>query len=1111
MKSKMESLCEKIEEIQPTIICITETHLLKEENVEIDDYVSLRNDRNSSGGGVLIAVRKELKNICTIVEKKKEIEESLWVTVDNTRVKLRIGLIYSPQESRTTVDMQKEMYKSIEEQISIGKERNQNILLLGDFNCKIGDAINGNTKEVTKGGKLLLDMAKTNKLVILNTTPTCHGTWTREEGKSKSVLDYILINQENLAGFERMDIDQTKEFAPRGMGKSGYSDHNVITASFNWILIEKENAMLKRKIITTKGYAKVAKELKENCVSSILFSGENIQVGYENWKRKVEEIKERNSTTVKQRNPRKKIKELVRTKRRLKELAKKSSSRTNCIQKIKMVNEKIEEERGMQFKNKIDKVVERLRSKHGINGPNMWKVVQSVKRKKDEPATAIKDKEGNILEEPEKIKERYLEHFSEILKPVEAVSEEEKLQEELINIAFKNIMEKAKQQSTYLTKDEEVEIAVKELKRKKCKDAGGWVNELLIFGGDEMLKSLRILFNRMETERKTPKEWSEVMIKTISKPGSVLEMNNKRGLFITEVVSKVYEKILKNRNEAKISSYISEFQTGGRKGTSTVDNHIILSEIIRKNRKMGKKTYIVYGDAVKCFDKLWLKDSLVELFNAGCSPQDIQMIHLLNKDTEVTVVTPSGATKKLKVGEVVKQGTVLGPTLCCVVTDQVNNMGEEQTGSIGNQRIGILVFVDDVMSAGAADDARCCIRNLGEMERKKKFTFGLKKTNYMVIDTGKELEEEIDEKVKGGKVSKTEEYKYVGLWISKKGDCALHISKKAKQIKGEVVALKSIANYYNTGGAFVNVRLELYESCIVHSLLYNLEGWNKITKTELKSLEQVQFSTLCSLLQLPKTTPYIGLLNEIGIWRIEEKLMYRKIMLYHNLHNSPDSRLAKRIVEEQQHMEEKDTFYSDVEEMATVLRIQMETIRLISKSQLKKLVKDQINERMSQLVKKKSLTMKKMRFVKEEADEFGRKMYLVKMTGAEAMKTLKIRLNMIPIYGNFRGDVYLRRRCVHCGESDDTTEHLISCKVFGNNHFTSSHLQNDQNIELWKQINELVDTNLHLRRDNPEEGQFRYFKKRSPKGIRCRNKQDLEGNLEKNPEKTVQIPEGNLA
>ena len=599
------------------------------------------------------------------------------------------------------------------------------------------------------------------------------------------------------------------------------------------------------------------------------------------------------------------------------------------------------------------------------------------------------------------------------------------------------------------------------------------------------------------------------MIKTISKPGSVLEMNNKRGLFITEVVSKVYEKVLKNRNEVKLNNYISEFQTGGKKGTSTVDNHIILSEIIRKNRKMGKKTYIVYGDAVKCFDKLWLKDSLVELFNAGYSPQDIQMIHLLNKNTEVTVVTPSGVTKKLHVGEIVKQGTVLGPNLCCVVTDQVNNIGEEQTGSIGNQRIGILVFVDDVMSAGDAEDARCCIRNLREMETKKKFTFGLKKTNYMVLNTGKEVEEEINEKVKGGTVSKTGEYKYVGLWVSEKGDCELHISKKAQKIKGEVVALKSIANYHNTGGTFVNVRLELYESCIVHSLLYNLEGWNSISKAELKSLEQIQLTTLCSLLNLPKTTPYIGLLNEIGIWRIEEKLMYRKIMLYHNIHNSPDTRLVKRIVEEQQQMEEKDTFYGNVEEMANTLKIQMETIRQLTKSQLKKLVKSQITGRMTQLVRAKSETMSKMRFTKEGADEFGRKRYIIDMTGTEALKSLKIRLNMIPIYGNFRGDIYLRRQCIHCRENDDTTEHLILCRIFENDFINVSHLKNDSNAELWKQINELVDTNLNLRRDHPEEGQFRYTKKRVLRGVRGENK-DLEGNLGKNPETTVEIPEGNL-
>ena len=97
-------------------------------------------------------------------------------------------------------------------------------------------------------------------------------------------------------------------------------------------------------------------------------------------------------------------------------------------------------------------------------------------------------------------------------------------------------------------------------------------------------------------------------------------MDNKRGLFITEIISKIYERVLKKRNQEKISNHLSCYQTGGAKERSTSDNIFVLSEIIRRNRKLGLKTYIVFGDAVKCFDKLWLKDALVELYEAGCSP-----------------------------------------------------------------------------------------------------------------------------------------------------------------------------------------------------------------------------------------------------------------------------------------------------------------------------------------------------------------------------------------------------------------------------------------------------------------------------------------------------------
>ena len=47
------------------------------------------------------------------------------------------------------------------------------------------------------------------------------------------------------------------------------------------------------------------------------------------------------------------------------------------------------------------------------------------------------------------------------------------------------------------------------------------------------------------------------------------------------------------------------------------------------------------------------------------------MIYSMNKDSVVEVVTPTSTTKKVEIGEVAKQGTVLGPTLCCVETDSI--------------------------------------------------------------------------------------------------------------------------------------------------------------------------------------------------------------------------------------------------------------------------------------------------------------------------------------------------------------------------------------------------------------------------------------------------------
>ena len=101
-------------------------------------------------------------------------------------------------------------------------------------------------------------------------------------------------------------------------------------------------------------------------------------------------------------------------------------------------------------------------------------------------------------------------------------------------------------------------------------------------------------------------------------------------------------------------------------------------------------------------------------------------------------------------------------------------------------------------------------------------------------------------------------------------------------------------------------------------------------------MEQIQAATLCSLLELPKTTPYIGLLNELGMWRIEERMIYRKLMRYNNYINSDDSRLAKRLLEQQEADNDLDeSFYGTVLDMTKTIVITIDDLKTSPKNQLK--------------------------------------------------------------------------------------------------------------------------------------------------------------------------------
>ena len=201
---------------------------------------------------------------------------------------------------------------------------------------------------------------------------------------------------------------------------------------------------------------------------------------------------------------------------------------------------------------------------------------------------------------------------------------------------------------------------------------------------------------------------------------------------------------------------MSEMQTVGRKERSAMDNLIIMNTIIENQRAQKLNTYMFFADAVKCFNKLWLKDCLLEMYNLGYDPNTLKILHEMNRETDIIITTPVGNKENIQLKEVVKQSTIFGPIMCCAETSTVNSIGEEAKYKYGKINIGMPVFMDDIATAGKAEHVRQDINNCAWMEKEKNISFGLKKTKYMIVKTGREQQEEINETVKEERVQRTD-------------------------------------------------------------------------------------------------------------------------------------------------------------------------------------------------------------------------------------------------------------------------------------------------------------------------------------------------------------------
>ena len=271
-------------------------------------------------------------------DSTKHLEE-IWVRI-GTETKYWIGVVYAPQGDKARVKDQREIYKGIGKNIKKGKENGDKIMIMGDFNAKVGDMIEQGDTETNRGGKQLRILIKENRMEIVNGMRERKGTWTRIEKGKKAVLDYIMIEEKESHGVTEINIDEEKLWTPHYVTNEGnemFTDHCAITCKIKWKNNRSEEKKNKERwVMTKRGYEKFREQMERRRVAKIMEGEGTVKEVYDKMVKEIMEIKKKCQTKMKHKKEKTPIRQLMRIKRRLK----KGDQENNKI-RIKMINKHI--------------------------------------------------------------------------------------------------------------------------------------------------------------------------------------------------------------------------------------------------------------------------------------------------------------------------------------------------------------------------------------------------------------------------------------------------------------------------------------------------------------------------------------------------------------------------------------------------------------------------------------------------------------------------------------------------------------------------------------------------------------------------------------------------
>ena len=240
--SKQDSLEEIIDKRDSDIVCVSETNVHGTKKINLKNYFSFtkNNPNKKSMGGLMTAVKNEIKQSAVKVSENSEGDEYIVVRLEHVDPPLNVINIYGQQEGRDGLNGKERVLESwgkLKKEICLIQMRGEAVIICGDYNRAVGAdemGIRGNKERISDGGLLVRNLVEEGEFFYLNNLEVAvGGPWTRVDPAdgSLSCLDLALGSTNLLPFVKRFEVDRKRMWTPRRVAaRSGvltytYTDH----------------------------------------------------------------------------------------------------------------------------------------------------------------------------------------------------------------------------------------------------------------------------------------------------------------------------------------------------------------------------------------------------------------------------------------------------------------------------------------------------------------------------------------------------------------------------------------------------------------------------------------------------------------------------------------------------------------------------------------------------------------------------------------------------------------------------------------------------------------------------------------------------------------------